>query len=55
MHGVAIVIWQNDLTMGEDKLANLAVLSVERKISKKLCLDDVVTNFSKEDHRIILS
>ena len=42
-------------TMGEDRLANLAVLSVEREISKKLCLDDVVTNFSKEDRRIILS
>ena len=43
-------------TMGEDRLASLALLSIEREMSKSLSLDDVVTNFAKKaDRRITLS
>ena len=42
-------------TMGEERLANLAVLSVEREMSRRLSLDDVVHSFAKKDRRIILS
>ena len=44
-------------TMGEQRLTDLAVLSVERELSSALSLDDVVTEFSGLDRnrRIVLS
>ena len=44
-------------TMGEDRLANLAILSIERYISGSLVLDDVITEFAAIDQnvRIILA
>ncbi len=43
-------------TMGEDRLTDLAILSIEREISNTLVLDDVVTEFAGLDHnrRIML-
>ena len=32
--------------MGENKLTNLAIISIERELSNALALDDVVTEFA---------
>ena len=44
-------------TMSEDRLVDLATLSIERDMSAKLSLDQVVTDFSNKENnrRIILS
>ena len=44
-------------TMVEDRLADLAILSIEREISGSLVLDDVITEFAAIDQnlRIILA
>ena len=42
--------------MQEERLVNLAVLSVEREISRALNLEEVINKFSANDnHRITLS
>ena len=44
-------------TMVEDRLADLAILSIEREISGSLVLEDVITEFAAIDQnlRIILA
>ena len=39
-------------TMGEDRLADLAILSIEREISGSLVLDDVITEFAAIDQNL---
>lgn len=43
-------------TMGEQRLTDLAVLSIERELSQGLSLDEIVDQFAGEDnnHRIVL-
>ena len=44
-------------TMSEQRLVDLAILSIEHKISKSLSLDEVVDNFASQDknRRILLT
>ena len=42
-------------TMTEERLANLAVLSIERDITNALNLDEVVSEFSQSCRRIVLA
>ena len=43
-------------TINEERLTDLAVLSIKRELSKKIDLEKVITNFAKEDknRRIML-
>ena len=43
-------------TMGENRLTNLAIFSIERELSNALVLDDVVTEFAglDQNRRIVL-
>ena len=43
-------------TMGENRLTNLAIISIERELSNALVLDDVVTEFAglDQNRRIVL-
>ena len=44
-------------TMGESRLADLAILLIEREISEALCIDDAINDFAGLDknRRIALS
>jgi len=42
--------------MGENRLTNLAIISIERELSNALVFDDVVTKFAglNQNRRIVL-
>ena len=40
--------------MGDDRLSSLAMLSIERELSSKLDLDDVIDEFAHAQKRILL-
>ena len=42
-------------TMGEQRLTNLAIISIERELSSSISLDEAVDIFSQTDRRIALS
>ena len=41
-------------TMSEERLTNLAILSIERDLSDSMDFEQVVEHFAKKDHRIVL-
>ena len=44
-------------TMSDDRLTNLALLTIEKDLTMKLSLEDIVDKFSSSDrrHRVVLA
>lgn len=41
-------------SMSQEKFTNLSIIHIERQISNNLCVEDVLNDFAKCDHRISL-